>query len=275
MKRIHLHLSTSYRVRRNLLATGFLILLFASILSHSNAWEMMQEAAASMQAYFNNMKLRQFGWIAMSILALSCYPYLLIRQRNETQRMRVKLASDLHDDLGSLLNSVHIYTELALIKGETSYLYKIKESTEEAINGIRNIIWQLDDHDNTFSNLVSRITDFASPLCQAKNINFKMEMTKEAFTYQLSEEEKRNLYLIIKEAVNNSIKYASAKLIQVVIGIEKDKPVINIKDDGKGFQSASTRHGNGIRNMKARAAWLHYDLLIQSLLGTSIQLQKK
>lgn len=275
MKKTQITYGTSYRIARTSLGAGFMLLFLACIVSHSSMPSFLESIVDYIQVVLNQPAIPQAAWIGFSMVTLSCYPYLLIRQKIKTQRLRNKLASDLHDDLGSLLNSVNIYTELAMIKGEPGYLLKIKESTQQAMNGIRDIIWQLDDEDTSFSNLVSRINFFAVPVCKAKNIKFEVQMSKNALAYQLSEEEKGNLYMIIKEAINNSIKYANATAIRVLIDIEKGKPVININDDGKGFPTGSHTPGNGLRNMRTRAGWLNYEFLIQSVLGTSIQLQKR
>jgi signal transduction histidine kinase len=202
-------------------------------------------------------------------------PYLLYKQKNKAEKLRVKLASDLHDELGSILNTVSIYTDLALQKGEERYLLKIKESTQEAITGIRNIIWQLDDNDTSFTNLVSRINNFASFLCQVKKIHFKVDVSKESFLYRLGEAEKANLYMIVKEAINNSIKYADAKEIRFSIDLENGKPVIEISDDGKGYNENECTMGNGIRNMKTRALNIRYKFSMKSSAGTVLELRKK
>lgn len=272
MKSSHLNSKFTHRKFRALLGLCFLVILTVSILSHSSLFDEL-DFRPKVKPLFAAQNMLGLGWIPACILLLGYYPYIFFKQKNDKEKLRVKLASDLHDDLGSILNSVNIYTELAIIKGEYTYLEKIKESTQEAINGVRNIIWQLDDKDTSFSNLISRINNFASFLCQVKQITFKVEIGKEAFSYSLDEEEKRNLYLIIKEAINNSVKYASGNEIMLSIAVEKKKPVIIISDNGKGYSSASAS-GNGIRNMKARAKNIRYQISIDSNAGTKIQLQK-
>jgi signal transduction histidine kinase len=80
--------------------------------------------------------------------------------------------------------------------------------------------------------------------------------------------------MIVKEAINNSIKYSEAGKVSLLIFLSKGMPVIIIKDNGKGFDSANTVEGNGLKNMKARAAQIHYHINISSENGTTIQLQK-
>src|SRR5688572_21550027 len=198
----------TYKHGRNALAVGFLLLILIPILTHSVIAQSTVELLYSLPGLIASENLIEMSWIPVSIAALGYYPLNWIRQKSKLSKMRRKLASDLHDDLGSILNGVTIYTDLALKNGETRYLNKIKEGTQEAINGIRNMIWQLDDSDTSFSNLVSRISSFASFLCEARKIDFKVDISKEVCQYKLQEEEKRNIYLILKEAINNSVKYA-------------------------------------------------------------------
>ena len=82
-----------------------------------------------------------------------------INQLKKEKEIRTHLASDLHDDLGSTLNSVKVYANMAMLEKENNkYLEKIKESTQEAISGVRDIIWILDDKKDSMDHLVTRIS---------------------------------------------------------------------------------------------------------------------
>ncbi len=92
-----------------------------------------------------------------------------INQLKKEQQIRSKLASDLHDDLGSTMNSVKVYANLAIMeKQQEKYLFKIKEGTQEAITSIRDIIWVLDDSKDSVEHLLSRINHFASPAMRSQ-----------------------------------------------------------------------------------------------------------
>jgi signal transduction histidine kinase len=175
------------------------------------------------------------------------------------------------------MNSVKVYANLAIMeKQQEKYLFKIKESTQEAITGIRDIIWVLDDSKDSIEHLLSRISLFASPLCEANGIQYKQEITDEARDHKLGQEEKRNLYMMLKETVNNAIKYSGATKIEIGISVKKGKPAIQIKDDGKGFDVKAASDGNGLKNMNRRAREIKYLINIQSGPGngTAIYFQK-
>jgi ligand-binding sensor domain-containing protein len=227
-------------------------------------------------------KWYQTWWFkALIILAVIAIAYALYRMRiaqlKKEQVIRTKLASDLHDDLGSTLNSVKVYANLALMdKQQDKYLYKIKESIQEAISGTRDIIWVLDDKKDVIEHLVGRLEQFALPLCEANNVKYLKQLTEEAKQYKLSQEEKRNLYMILKEAVNNSIKYAQADKLELLIELNRNKPVITIRDNGRGFNLTESNEGNGLKNMKRRSTEINYKLEIDSAedRGTMIRLWK-
>lgn len=228
-------------------------------------------------------KWHQTWWFKLVILsmALGCI-YIIYRVRinqlKQAQAIRTKLAGDLHDDLGSTLNSVKVYANLALMeKDNTRHAGKIKESIQEAITGLRDMIWVLDDRKDTLEDLTGRIRQFAAPLCEASGIRYVEDLDDETRSYRLNGEEKRNLYMILKEAINNALKYADASEIKVSIRMTGHKhPEISCSDDGKGFEHTGTQSGNGLTNMQRRARQLRYHLLIHSAngKGTSITLRK-
>lgn len=218
--------------------------------------------------------------LAIFLLFIACV-YILYRMRigqlRKEQAIRSKLASDLHDDLGSTLNSVKVYTNLALMeKNKEKHLPAIKENIQEAITSVKDMIWILDDSKDTIEDLLLRISRFASALCEACGIHYTHEIADNAREYKLPGGEKRNLYMILKEAVNNSCKYSEAAHISIVFELEKKKPVVSIRDDGKGFDNAIASEGNGLKNIRLRASQIHYQVTIQSSVGngTLIRLEK-
>lgn len=202
---------------------------------------------------------------------------LRIAQIKKVERIRRRLASDLHDDLGSTFNSIKVYSNLALMQpGNTDYLFKIKEGTQDAINGIRDMIWVLDDKKDTVGDLLSRVKQFATPLCEANQAEFVTEIHPNLYHHKLGKEEKRNLYLIVKEVVNNCIKYAACGKLSFAMELAERKLSIVISDNGKGFDPAVTTEGNGLKNIAARAAEIGYRYSIKSKpgYGTEIRLEK-
>jgi signal transduction histidine kinase len=243
---------------------------------NSNEQLRQQEKKAALQRYRSNLIMYALiGGFAILLLAAAFL--FRLNQIKREHLIRTKLAKDLHDDLGSTLNSIKVYTNLALIKKEEQHLQHIKESTQEAIGGVRDIIWVMDDHKDNVADLLVRLRQFAIPLCEANGIHYIQQVNDEASSYKLRQEEKKNLYLIIKEAINNTIKYARANEVLLTMSLSsKRKLFIQIKDNGLGFDLMQASEGNGLKNMKFRAEQIGYYFTIDSVInqGTIIELKK-
>lgn len=232
----------------------------------------------AIQQYRNNLILYVLAGSFMIILVVSFF-LLHIKQLKREHMIRTELAKDLHDDLGSTLNSIKVYTNYAIMKkGEVQPLEKINETIQEAIISIRDIIWVLDDRKNNVIDLIARINQFAVPLCAANEVKYIQNIEDQALPYKLQQEEKRNLYLVIKEAINNTIKYANTSELILAIRIyNKGKLLIQIKDTGSGFDLGQASEGNGLKNMKFRAEQIGYSFSIRSAIheGTVIEVRKE
>ena len=212
---------------------------------------------------------------AIALVILYALYKTRINQLKKEQKIRSGIASDLHDDLGSTLNSVKAYANLEIMeKGADTNLVKIKQSIQEAISSLRDTIWVMDDKKGTVEHLLFRINQFSEPLCTAYNISFHATIADDAKDYTLSASEKRNIYLILKEAVNNTIKYAQAVEVALEISFIKSRLSILIRDNGKGFDPASITEGNGLNNMKVRAMQINFSISIAAGLGTTIRLTR-
>jgi len=214
--------------------------------------------------------------LAIAAIFYGLYKFRINHLKKE-EKIRVQVASDLHDELGSTLNSVKVFTNLALMEKENkSHLEKIKEATQSAISGVKDIIWVLDDKRDTLDHLLGRINQFARPICEAAGISYKQQSGGNE-NYKLGKEEKRNLYMIIKESINNSIKYADCSVIEVLIKNNGGKLNISISDNGKGFDKDKIASGYGLRNIMHRSKELEYHAEINSSPGngTLIYLEKK
>jgi len=174
------------------------------------------------------------------------------------------------------MNSVKVYANLALRDRQDKYLRLIVESTQEAITGIKDMIWVLDDTTSNIDHLLQRVERFGIPLYEANNIQYAKQVSYEAKEYKLGHEEKRSLYMILKEAANNTVKYSGADIFEINVGLKKAKLFIEIKDNGKGFDKEIKSEGNGLRNMRHRAKEINYtiDIKTEKGNGVAISLQK-
>ena len=222
----------------------------------------------------------QTWWFTVLCIAVALGIILLLvrmrlHQLSREEAIRRKLSNDLHDDLGSTLNSVKVHANLAMMDpGNTTYLQRIKEGTQQAIVSTRDLIWVLDDKKDTVDHLISRVMQFAEPLCDAQGITLTKNISSDAWNHRLGKEEKRNLYMILKESINNSVKYANCRNILLEILIEGKRLHISVSDDGAGFNQETVTPGNGTTNIYSRAKDAGYQALIRTApgKGTTVQL---
>jgi two-component sensor histidine kinase len=206
-------------------------------------------------------------FLLFAVIVYRIYKYR-IRQIRKEERLRQRIAGDLHDDIGSTLNSIKVYANLALSQPQQhEHLINVKQNTQEAISGLRDVIWVLDDREDTIEQLSIRISQFAKPLCAANHITFTADINPDLYGTKLGKEQKRNIYLTLKESINNSIKYSESSKIDFII--ERNGQQINfiIKDNGKGFDTTKPSHGNGLKNIYSRAKQAKYKAFIESAPG--------
>lgn len=205
--------------------------------------------------------------IAGASLLYAFYRYR-IRQINAQHQIRKNIASDLHDDIGSSLNSVKVFTHLAKQDHHGSeYLLQIEEALADATTGLRDMIWVLDDSQDTVLELVERIKKFALPVTLVNRIAFECKVKADTSYQKLLKNEKRNLLLMAKEVINNSIKYAACNKITLSFQQYKENKMLVIEDDGKGFDSTVVSEGNGLKNLVYRANQIDYQIEIISSAG--------
>jgi len=200
-----------------------------------------------------------------------------LHQIKKQQHIRKTIANDLHDDIGSVLNSANIFTHLAKKEVQKEdHLNSIEEALAQASVGLRDMIWVLDDTLDTPYEIIERIKKYALPVCLVKNINFHAFVKTDNSDRPLTKTEKRNFLLITKESINNSIKYSDCTSIQVALSLIKGRSSLTIKDDGKGFDVNAVSPGNGLKNIYHRAQQIRAIAQITSSSdGTTVLITRK
>jgi two-component sensor histidine kinase len=223
-------------------------------------------------------KWYQTWWFKLMVFLITAgiiyafYRYRLAQIRKQ-QEIRKNIATDLHDDLGSTLNSVKVFTNLAIsgVRQEES-LQQAKENLQEATMSLRDMIWVLDDSLDTVDELVTRLNQYAIPVANASKIETIIKADSKVNSRMLTKEEKRNLFLICKEAINNSIKYSGATQIHIDITASGNEIQIVVFDDGVGFNIDEVKKGYGLKNMHYRARQIKYKVVLQSSPGNGTQI---
>ncbi len=192
-----------------------------------------------------------------------------IETQNELQEQRLRISRDLHDNIGSQLT--FIISSIDNLKfglegaanSVTDKLGKISDFTSQTIYELRDTIWAMNKTDISIEDLQARISNFIEKARVASDIQFQFYVDKSLLKEtHFNSVQGMNIYRIIQESVNNALKYAEPKNIE--LSIEKEalplegargdvrKYKIKIYDDGKGFDLKNTTFGNGIANIKKR-----------------------
>ncbi len=173
------------------------------------------------------------------------------------ERLRIRIASDLHDDIGSSLTKISVNAGMLNYEIDKSKmksrLSKIEETSREIISSMSDIIWSIDARRDKLSELFNRIRNISFDILSDQNIAVKLEIPNLSNDYKISVENRENIYLIVKEAINNAAKHSKAKSLLIKIIVEKSKMEIFIEDDGCGINEKDFSKGNGLSNMKMRA----------------------
>ncbi len=189
------------------------------------------------------------------------------------QDERERLTRDLHDDVGSTLNSLALMSELAIRQMEeipkdvNKTLHLIKNTARDSVLRISDIVWSVNPNIETMGDLVSRMRNFTFTLFSGTDTRVRFLIPKGLEVLPVSANRRWQLYLIFKEATNNVSKYASASLLRVEFKEEGEKMSLSIRDNGNGFDTLKEATGNGLRTMQERAQAFGGTLTLHSALG--------
>jgi signal transduction histidine kinase len=229
--------------------------------------------------------------IAMALLFAAAvyglYRYRLA-QVMKLQTVRNRIASDLHDEIGSTLSSISLSSTIIQSKLDkphtevTKLLQQVSNNTDSMMEALSDIVWAINTRNDRFDNVVNRMRAFAIEILESCNMSIQFDVSEDIMDVHLDMQQRKNLYLIFKEAVNNIAKYSACKNVYINISRQGNKTfVLNIKDDGKGFripnlgEEQKSLSGNGIRNMNKRADELSGQIIIHSSHGNGTTVNLK
>jgi ligand-binding sensor domain-containing protein/two-component sensor histidine kinase len=216
----------------------------------------------------------------LSFAALFTFIYRYrVNQLLKVERMRTLIATDLHDDVSSTLSSISILSDI-LVHQTTDQKWngmisEIGSNAVDMLERIDDIIWSVNPRNDKFQDLGLRIREYAIPMFESGNIAFSIDVPVLMAGYSLSMDVRRNIYLIAKESVNNLVKYSGCKNALIRFSMGHSILVMEITDDGRGFDPDKKTSRNGLRNMNLRAEKIKglLDIRSQPGQGTSVRLE--
>lgn len=216
--------------------------------------------------------------IVIAFLLVNRYRVMSRTQRLlEIEKVRNNLARDLHDDIGSTLSSINILSQVALSEKNgnvQNYLQRIGDQSARIMEDMGDLVWSVNPHNDSIKQVVTHMREFAAEILESKNISYQFtDLTTQGV--RLTPEQRKNLFLIFKETINNAAKYSEANRIDITLQQTANSLTLRITDNGKGFELDRIKSGNGLRNQKERAAEIDAAFTLKSVAGegTSVELQ--
>jgi streptogramin lyase len=209
---------------------------------------------------------RTWWFITLCIVSMISGAYLFyqyrIQQIKKLFAVRTKISQDLHDEVGSTLSSIHVYSSVAAKAMQTNpeatknALQQIKQNTQEVMENMSDIVWAINTGIDGQMTLGDKLKNYGFELLNPLGINCSYDIERQAEKRLVNIEARKNVLLIAKEAMNNIAKYSAATEASFQLGIIKGHLHLKISDNGVGFRPGNTHKGNGLFNMQHRISSL-------------------
>ncbi len=226
---------------------------------------------------------QRWWFIALACLLLALAAYAVYRYRVlrliELERVRMRIATDLHDDIGSSLSQVSVLSEVVRRHvGQdvrvAEPLSMIGDLSRGLIDSMNDIVWAINPRRDSLADLTHRMRRFSSDVFTAREIVFEFN-GPEREDVKLGADIRRELFLVFKESINNIVRHSSGTHVQVDFGIRDGSLELIVSDNGKGFDPGNVSDGNGLVSMQRRATMVKgvLEVVSASGKGTTIRLK--
>ncbi|MDF1694978.1 MAG: triple tyrosine motif-containing protein [Saprospiraceae bacterium] len=245
----------------------------------SNVWN---RKGAELIVVMHGPWWKSWWFFFLCLLAIAGIIYLTYRyhlkQNEKIFQLRNKISTDLHDEIGSTLSSIALFGSVAETTLETDLshskkmLSRINARTTEAMESINDIVWAINSNNDQLKALLKRMRSYIFQLSDASNVEVYFTSDDDITDMKISMAQRKNIYLIYKEAVINAFKYAQCDTIEVQLSKTPSGLQLMVKDNGVGFNTQDalddfSMGGNGIKNMQLRTDELKGKLIVTSAKG--------
>jgi signal transduction histidine kinase/ligand-binding sensor domain-containing protein len=221
--------------------------------------------------------------IALAAAAAACIVYGAHRYRLShalrLERVRHRIATDLHDDIGASLSQIAILSDLGRNRLDTrdidrasEALVTIATTARELIDTMSDIVWAVNPQRDSVDDLVHRMRRFAADSLEAVQVSLAFRAPAEGATMPLGPNLRRELLLILKESVTNIVRHASCTEAEIEFRADRHHLVLHISDNGRGFDTATAGAGNGLRSLRRRVDALGGAMHIDSVPGSGTRI---
>lgn len=193
------------------------------------------------------------------------------------KKERMRISKEMHDDLGASLTAIGLLSEVAKRRGGAEAIpeiEKISTISAEMVTAMNEIIWSLNTKNDSLNGLIAYTRSYASEFIDNTDLLLRTHVAESPYELTMRGADRRNVFLTVKEALNNVVKHAQASEVRLTIQPEKDQLLIEVRDNGRGFVASigpSTR--NGLGNMRDRMREVGGECeIISSVKGTSVKI---
>jgi len=231
---------------------------------------------------YSMQDIRVLSLIAKRVIALFQTAMLYQKDLDRQlmlERERTRISQDMHDDVGASLTRISILSELAKnrpdIAGETKqWLTQISDTSRNVMEEMSQIVWALNPKNDTLEGLAAYLRRFANEYLEPTSINYSFDFPASLPVRALTVEIRRNVYLVVREALHNVVKHSGATRVDIRFSILDSRFSISIRDDGKGFDPEKLEFpGNGLVNMKKRMKDIGGEIVIRSEVGAGTEVE--
>src|ERR1041385_6621591 len=221
--------------------------------------------------------------LVLALLLYAVYRYRL-QHFLEMERTRSAIATDLHDDIGTSLTNIALFSDLARraraggSPDVTRRLENISQVSRSLLDSMNDIVWSIKPENDALEQTILRMEDYAVELLSEKGIDLHVRIPDRFKALKLPMAARRNLFLIFKEAIGNVLKHARATQVDVTIssghaGKKSSDLSLSIKDNGCGFNPSTRKGGNGLDNMELRTRHLNGTINVASAEGQGTKIE--
>ena len=201
---------------------------------------------------------------------------LLIEKEQALLEERNRIADEMHDDVGADLSNLLLkirMNEQKKLSGDAIDMDQLKNATRNIIHKIDEVIWSLNAQRDTLKELVDFMSSYHKSIQQENNLQGQFLVEGSIPTLNVSAQCRRSIFLAFKEILNNALKHSMCNRIEVKISLADERLVVQIKDNGKGFDTSKAHQGNGLKNLQKRMTQLKGEIsfVSQQPSGTNIE----
>ncbi|MGM0546067.1 MAG: ligand-binding sensor domain-containing protein [Bacteroidota bacterium] len=216
-----------------------------------------------------------FVTLAVVGIVVFIYHYYRIKKMIEMERMRVRIASDLHDDVGSALTEIALQSDFLQTMNVSDKLQEslkqIGGQSRKIVSSLDDIVWSIDARNDTIGDLTDRMQDYINNVLSDRSVHYHFDGDMEQ---KLDVPLKESLYLIFKESINNIAKHSNADRIDITLSTNGSDFMMKIKDNGTEV-SGSRKTGQGLQNMKMRAKRIDAEITFNNKNGFEVIVENR